>query len=97
MLHPNIEDGVIVREVGTLHGVQCATPMAQRYSALSQVQRRDHHYPQPASAINVNEEPEFVDLHAATIGDIYKDDNVIFIESQGSIEMVSRNFIVRSL
>ena len=34
---------------------------------------------------------EFVDLQAATIGDIGEYDNVIFIESQDSIEMVSRN------
>ena len=89
MLHPNIEDGVIVREAGTLHGVHRATPMAQCFSTLSQVQQRDEHYTQPTSAINVNEEPESVDLQAATIGAEY--DNVILIESQESIQMVDRN------
>ena len=91
ILHPNIEDGVIVKEDGTLHGVHRATPMAQCFFVLSQVQRRDQHCTQPASAINVNEKPEFVDLEAATIGDIGEYDNVIFKESQDSIEMVSRN------
>ena len=32
MLHPDIKDGVIVREVGTMHGVDRATPMSQCYS-----------------------------------------------------------------
>ena len=29
MLHPDIEDGLIVREAGTLHGVERTVPMSQ--------------------------------------------------------------------
>ena len=31
MLHLDIEDNIIVREAGTLHGVDCDTPMSQCY------------------------------------------------------------------
>ena len=82
MLHPDILDNVIVREAGTLHGVQRATPMAQCYSALSHVQRRDEHHTQPASVININEEHKVVDLQAATIGYIGGYDHATFIKSQ---------------
>ena len=36
MLHPGVDDGVIVCEVGTKHGTQCATPMAHCYTRMSQ-------------------------------------------------------------
>ena len=36
MLHPGIDDGVIVREAGTRHGTQRGTPVARCYSRLSQ-------------------------------------------------------------
>lgn len=32
MLHPDVQDGVIVREAGTMHGVDRATPMSQCHS-----------------------------------------------------------------
>jgi hypothetical protein len=70
MLHPDIKDGVIVRDVDTLHGVQHAIPMAQCYYVLSQVEQHDEHHTQLANANNVNEKHEVVDLQVATINDI---------------------------
>ena len=32
MLHPDIQDGLIVRQASTLHGVDRGTPMSQCYS-----------------------------------------------------------------
>ena len=36
MLHPHVDDGIIVREAGTKHGVDRATPMSQSFMDLSQ-------------------------------------------------------------
>ena len=36
VLHPKVEDGVIVREAGTKHGTQFATPMAHCYTRMLQ-------------------------------------------------------------
>jgi hypothetical protein len=36
MLHPHVVEGIIVREVGTKHSVDRATPMSQSFTDLSQ-------------------------------------------------------------
>ena len=36
MLHPNVDDGTMVLEAGTKHGVDRATPMSQSFTNLSQ-------------------------------------------------------------
>lgn len=69
-LHPDLENNVIVKEAGILHGVDRDTTMAQCYFMLSQAWLRDEHHRQPPSAMNENEEHEVVDLHAKAIGHI---------------------------
>ena len=62
MLHPDIMDGVIVREAGTMHGVNRATPMSQCYS------KQRHALQHEGLTGDANYDNACVDLDAETIG-----------------------------
>ena len=42
LLHPGVDDGIIVRKAGTKHGTNRSTPMAHAYSRMSQQTTRLH-------------------------------------------------------
>lgn len=54
MLHPDIKDGVIVREARILHCVDCYTPMSKCYSTLSHGASHGDHTEQLAIVVNDN-------------------------------------------
>ena len=64
MLHPDIQDGVIIREAGTIHGVDRSTPMSQCYAKP----RREGLKEGVTTCSNDNVNNACIDLDAATIG-----------------------------
>jgi len=52
MLHHEVHDGVIVREVGTIHGTQRTTPTAHCYTRMSQ-QTTQLHIPSDVGSTDV--------------------------------------------
>lgn len=90
MLHPDIHDGLIVRQAGTLHGVDRGTPMSQCYSKVPQ--RLQHEEPplyNPNTLQDINNS-EFIDLDAETIGYTGLNDEPIGIHSQHPPDMCSQ-------
>jgi hypothetical protein len=55
MLHPHVDDGTMVLEVGTKHGVDRATPMSQSFMSLSQPSTHIHVAPDSATTCNVDD------------------------------------------
>ena len=82
MLHPDIQDGLIVRQASTLHGVDRGTPMSQCYSKGPQGLPNDKHAPYTPNMLHDITNCEFVDLDAETIGYSGLDDQPIGIHSQ---------------
>ena len=55
MLHPNVDDGIMVLEAGTKHGVDRATPMSKFVTNLSQHSTDIHIAPDAATTANVDD------------------------------------------
>ena len=87
MLHPDIHDGVIVREAGTMHGVDRATPMSQCYSKARRGLLNERLAGDNSTHSKDNSNNDCVDLEAETIGAPFAD--VLDICSQISIGSVS--------
>ena len=68
MLHPDIKDGVIVREAGTRHGVDRITPMAQCYSKVPHTMLHEGHSQASSNIFNGSDNNECVDLECEPIG-----------------------------
>ena len=68
MLHPDIEDGFIVREAGTRHGVDRTTPMSQCYAKVKPTKVHEGQSQANSNIVNDTESNECVDLEGETIG-----------------------------
>ena len=84
MLHPDIKDGLIVREAGTMHGVDRATPMSQCYSKPPEANPLEG-----LAQLKDIGNNTCVDLEAETIGAESADLNVMC--SQASVGSVSNH------
>ena len=84
MLHLDIQDGVIVREAGTLHGVDRGTPISQCYSKVPQAPLHEEHSQKHVNTLKNDDDNELVDLLAKTIDNIGKFDHPNLIDFQDS-------------
>lgn len=68
MLHPDIMDGVIVREAGTRHGVDRNTPMSLCYSKIHHTLPDEGQSQANSNILKDTDNNQCVDLEAETIG-----------------------------
>lgn len=60
MFHPDVDDGVIVKEAGTMHGIDRDTPMSQCYSKVRPILLHEGH---SQGSSNLSKDTyEYVDL-----------------------------------
>ena len=66
MLHPNVDDGIMVFEAGTKHGVDRATPMSQSFTNLSQHSTHIHTALDAATIANVDDVLQDTNIHVGS-------------------------------
>ena len=89
MLHPDIQDGLIVRQAGTLHGVDRSTPMSQCYSKVPAVVIREGHAQPVSDTFTDNVTNDIVDLRSENIGFIGGPEQPMLMDEEDHPEMSS--------
>lgn len=89
MLHLDIQNNVIVSQTGILHGVDHGIFISQCYSKVQHALLHSGHMRYNPSTLHNNNDHEFVDKEAKTIGYIGGHDHFIVINFQDPFNMCS--------